>query len=209
VDKEQILRYKLDKLENQRDVYWKQRAKVNWLTKGDRNTSFFHSFASERKKHNRIKHLKLEDGSVVEGEAEMAAVVTNYFNELFTSSAGHRMNELLEHVVHRVTPEMNDMLLREFTREEVKDALNCIGDLKAPGPDGMPAIFYKWFWDIIGDRVTDEVLQVLCADDLPAEWNETNVALIPKVKKSGANERSATYKFMQCCIQACFKSPGK
>jgi hypothetical protein len=83
---------------------------------------------------------------------------------------------------------MNNMLLREFTKEEVKDALNCIGDLKAPGPDGMPAIFYKIFWDIVGERVTEEVLHVLNGGELPANWNETSVALIPKLRKPRRNE---------------------
>jgi hypothetical protein len=68
-------------------------------------------------------------------------VVTDYFNELFTSYAGNRMEELLELVIHRVTPYMNDMLMHEFSREEMKAAINCIGDLKAPRPDGMLAIF--------------------------------------------------------------------
>jgi hypothetical protein len=152
-------------------------------TKGEGELAvLFHSVATERKKHNKIKHLKNEDGTVVEGEAEMAAAVTDYFNELFTSYAGNRMEELLERVVHRVTLDMNDMLMREFSREEVKAALNCIGDLKAPRPDGMPAIFYKRFWDIVGDRVTEEVLGVLNGGDISAEWNDTYVALIPKVK---------------------------
>jgi hypothetical protein len=55
VNKEHMLRFKLDKLEEQLDLFWKQRAHVNWLTKGDRNSKYFHSYASERKRHNRIK----------------------------------------------------------------------------------------------------------------------------------------------------------
>jgi hypothetical protein len=79
----------------------------------------------------------------VKEEAEMAAVVTNYFRDLFSSNAGHRVNELLEKVTPRVTNEMNELLVREFSAEEVKAALDCIGDLKAPGLDGLPAVFYK------------------------------------------------------------------
>jgi hypothetical protein len=36
---------------------------------------------------------------VVEGEVEMAAMITQYFNEFFTSNVGSRTNELLEQVV--------------------------------------------------------------------------------------------------------------
>lgn len=43
-------------------------------------------------------------------------------------------------------------------------ALRLIGNLKAPVPDGMPALFYKEFWEDIGERVVEEVLQVLGAD---------------------------------------------
>jgi hypothetical protein len=36
-----------------------------WLTKLDRNTKFFHTAASERKRRNVIKKLKKEDGGKV------------------------------------------------------------------------------------------------------------------------------------------------
>jgi hypothetical protein len=62
-------------------------------------------------------------------------------------------------------------------------ALNGIGDLKALGPDGMPAIFFKKFWELIGNRVKSEVLQVLNGSVMPEGWNDTNVVLIPKVKE--------------------------
>jgi hypothetical protein len=62
-------------------------------------------------------------------------------------------------------------------------ALNSTGDMKAPGLDGMPSIFYKKFWDIVGSKVTMEVLQILNEGrPIPAEWNQTTIALIPKVK---------------------------
>jgi hypothetical protein len=63
----------------------------------------------------------------------------------------------------------------------VKATINSIGYLKAPGPGGMPAVFHKRFWDIVGDRVTEEILQVLNGGPLQAEWNETCAALIPKL----------------------------
>jgi exonuclease III len=186
VNKEHVLRFKLDRLEEQKDCFWKQRAHVNWLTKGDRNSKFFHSFASERRRNNRIKKLKNAAGVAVEGEEEMAAVITNYFQNLFTSNVGDRIEELLIHVIPRVTEEMNANLLKEFTEAEVVDALENIGDLKAPGPDGMPSIFYKKHWEFVGPHVIKEVLGVLNGGEIPENWNDTWVTLIPKVKNPEA-----------------------
>ncbi|KAK1664363.1 hypothetical protein QYE76_052522 [Lolium multiflorum] len=68
----------------------------------------------------------------------------------------NNMDEILDHIDPRVTPMMNELLCKEFTPEEVKDALESIGDLKAPGLDGMPSIFYKKYWDIVGTQVIEE-----------------------------------------------------
>ena len=66
---------------------------------------------------------------------------------------------------------MNDFLQREVTDEEIKSALDCMGDLKAPGVDGMPALFYKQFWDIVGADVTKEVKSMLAGGPY-ASWLE-------------------------------------
>jgi hypothetical protein len=77
---------------------------------------------------------------------------------------------------------MNEMLVQEYSDEEIKRALDCMGDLKAPGPDGMPALFYKKFWEITGKDVVKEVKTLLNGGgEMPEGWNETVVVLIPKV----------------------------
>ena len=83
----------------------------------------------------------------------------------------------------RVTDAMNDDLTRDYTEEEIKAALDSMGDLKAPGPGGMPALFYKKFWNIVGKDVVKEVTEVLNGGPMPGSWNETVVVLIPKVQK--------------------------
>ena len=73
-------------------------------------------------------------------------LITNYFLPLFSSSVApgrERLQQLLDAVQPSVTPEMNDLLVDDFTPEEVKSALDAIGDLKAQGPDGMPGCFLQ------------------------------------------------------------------
>lgn len=81
----------------------------------------------------------------------------------------------------RVTHDMNLSLLREFSDEEIKKALQDIGDLKAPGADGMSSLFYKQYWEVVGNDVIREVRSFLAGGAISEGWNETVVVLIPKV----------------------------
>jgi hypothetical protein len=44
----------IELLLEQEEIYWLQRYRANWLQHGDRNTSFFHNFASTRRMKNYI-----------------------------------------------------------------------------------------------------------------------------------------------------------
>ena len=172
------MRYKLERMQDQHDIYWRQRAHNTWLTKGDRNTSFFHAFASKRRRKNWISKLKDDNGDTVEGE-QLKNFIANQYRYLFSSRVG-QMDEVLSCVDPRVTQDMNETLMMPFTGEEVWKALESIGDLKAPGADGMPSIFYKKFGSLVGDRVKQEVLAVLNGGPMPRRWNDTIIVLIPK-----------------------------
>ena len=89
-----------------------------WLEKGDRNSKFFHQFASESRRTNKIKKLVTEEGGVVTEEGEMQALVSGYYKILFESRAGDRLDELLQHVLVKVPGEMKQALCREISTME-------------------------------------------------------------------------------------------
>ena len=86
-----------------------------------------------------------DEGVRHEDNEEMGSLIKDYFYTLFTSEVQEVEEGVLADVDRRVTDEMNETLLAPFTKEEVKKALFSIGDLKAPGPDGIHAIFFKRF----------------------------------------------------------------
>lgn len=54
----------LERIHEQEDLRWKQRAKQTWYQKGDRNTPYFHAWASQRQRKDRIDSILDENGSV-------------------------------------------------------------------------------------------------------------------------------------------------
>lgn len=61
----------------------------------------------------------------------------------------------------KVTPEMNDYLEEPFTLEDITSALSYMYPTKAPGPDGLPVVFFQKHWQIVGSRVTKTCLHIL------------------------------------------------
>lgn len=55
-------------------------------------------------------------------------------------------------VNNNISAEEMEQLQRVPTEEEIYTTLKHIGDLRAPGPDGYPAIFFKRCWHIVGNE---------------------------------------------------------
>ena len=79
----------------------------------------------------------------MEGNDNLNPIIVDYFWHLFTSEIDVVDPDFLDKVTPRVTNEMNEKLLAPFGVEDVKRVVFSIGDLKAPGPDGLHALFYK------------------------------------------------------------------
>lgn len=131
----------LELLLEQEEIVWVQRARANWLKHGDKNTNFFQHYASSRRKRNWVRGLVDDHGIKHEDNDKMKEMVKEYFGNLFTSEVNHVDQSALSVVHCKVTTDMNHLLMAPFDREEVRKALFSIGDLKAPGPDGLHAIF--------------------------------------------------------------------
>ncbi|KAL0449699.1 UNVERIFIED_CONTAM: hypothetical protein Slati_1526300 [Sesamum latifolium] len=115
------LRDSLENLAINEEILWKQRAKALWLQAGDRNKSFFHAKANERRVRKEIQTIKDANGTKVGDKDGVQRVILDYFRSIFSST--RPSNEALETVLScleaRVTIAMNEVLLQPFTSEEV------------------------------------------------------------------------------------------
>ena len=136
------------------EMMWLQRSRITWLKEGERNTAYLHRRAVWRARCNFIQRLRRENGMWCTVPSEMERMATSYFKEVYTKDPTLSPGEVLRGIAPKVTEAMNDKLCSPFSEEEVSTALIQIGPIKAPGTDGLHAIFFKCFWHIVRDELT-------------------------------------------------------
>ena len=149
---------------------------------GDKNTKYFHNKATQRCRQNKISGIINLNGVWVTQPDLIANSFTNYYQGLFTSSNPVMEKATLNPIPKLITEEMNALLSQEFMDWEVQIALKQMTLLKAPGPDGMPPLFYQNYWSLVGCDVTKIIFSYLNTATLPHPLNHTFITLIPKIK---------------------------
>lgn len=135
----------LEEWELREEIYWKQKARIDWLQAGDRNTKFFHNTVKDRRKGSVLNSLMTAEGILLSSHREIALEATRFFGSLFSEdSVLARAEEdlILACIPSLVTPEMNEALIKPITLPEIELVVFGMKKGKAPGPDGFPIEFF-------------------------------------------------------------------
>ncbi|KAA3489415.1 reverse transcriptase [Gossypium australe] len=177
-----LARGKLGHLYDVEEKYWMQRARIQWLKEGDRNTRYFHVRATSRQKKNSIERLKYSNGEWHEDKSEICNVAWNYFNNLFKSTIDPNEDVDLQFIPICITDSMNRDLDKEFTDAKILTAFNQMDPRKAPGIDGLPGSFFKDHWQTVGKDVLRFCHDILRETNNIHNINETLLIMIPKIE---------------------------
>lgn len=156
---------------------WRQRAKIRWENKGDRNTRYFHSLASAKKRGNNIPALEHE-GKTVRSQKGKADIFWKIYQELMGTQSEQLplLNWSNLYGNNTVTQE----LTQPVSEEEIIKVINDWPSNKSPGPDGFTGEFYKEFQDVLLPDLHRVITRVL-EDGLTLEQlNTSYIVLIPK-----------------------------
>lgn len=153
----QIAQAELRRCLHLEEIYWGQKARVNWLQLGDRNTKFYHLHVKQRRSRMAIHRLKIDTGVWCEEESVLKDKAVEFFQSQFTSVEHHIKPEVVEHIPCLISVEDNKKLDVMPEEEEIKNVVHSLSPDSAPGPDGYTGKFFTSCWDIISADVIQAV----------------------------------------------------
>ena len=112
--------------------------------------------------------------------------IQRYFLENFSTLYNSSQPQFPENLKNLIQPCVSDQenleLCRVLFRDEIKKVVFGMKALKAPSLDGFPPLFYKHYWDTVGDQLVLVVQSFFRNSWLLKDFNKTFISLIPKKK---------------------------
>ena len=161
------------------------RARCRWHNEGEKNTKYFLNLEKRHYKQGVISQLKLDDENFVTTDKEILSECETFYKLLYSSKNGSQ-NERTNNFFFGLQTEKKLNLTEQesceglLTKGECLIALKNMECNKTPGSDGLPAEFYKVFWNDIADFFLKSINQAYHAGQLSVTQRRGIIKLIPK-----------------------------
>ena len=159
------------------------RCKARWYNEGERNTKYFLNLEKRHYKLNTINQLQIKENEFVTNDAEILAECETFYKTLYTSQGNTIApdNEFFQ-LENDTFLDYNDSTCCEglLTEKECLEALKDMASEKTPGTDGLPAEFYKTFWDDLSSILITALNYAYNKGTLSVSQRRGIIKLIPK-----------------------------
>ena len=151
---------------------------------GEKPNKYF--FNMEKKNYNKkvIKELKRPDGKITVNDHEIMSDIETFYKNLYTSNVetnSDAFNGFIDNLSFAKLSNEDKMSLEgEITREECKNILKTFQNGKSPGEDGYTAEFYKQFFSLLGQDLTDSLNAAFESGEMSVSQRRGVITLIPK-----------------------------
>lgn len=104
------------------EMFWKQKARIKWLTEGDHNTKLFQAAVKDRRVRSTITRIKDSNGSWIDDPAALQAHALDFFSTLLTEEPSQTddavTDDILRYIPTLVSESDNASLLRPVGLED-------------------------------------------------------------------------------------------
>jgi hypothetical protein len=150
----------------------------------------------------RIECIRGPNGMVTE-TPDILRVAADYYKNLFRweSKGAISLDDQFCESSEMVSPAENAELVAPFLDQEIKSVVFDSYAEGAPGPDGLPFLFYQKFWDIIKDDLIS-LVQAFHGGNLNLfRLNFATLTLIPKIDNASEMKNYRPISLLNCSFK--------
>ena len=163
----------------------KDQSRATEFQRSEKVTIYHHEIHQKIIKKSAILKLDTPVG-LLEGHDKCSEYLESQVKDLLLNDAQLdpiAQEKLLEEVMPCFTEADNAMFRTPPSKKDVKETVDASNVHAAPGNDGIPSLFYKVCWDIIGDPLTEVMLEIFRGKPLPPSLRSSLMVFGSKPKK--------------------------
>lgn len=162
-------------------------ARARWYEYGEKSTKYFLSLEKRNYTRKHIRKLCLS-GVITKNYQKILDSSSEYYKKLYSSKLNVSQSDVLD--LFLGNPNIPALSEKErlsceshITAEECVEALDTFDARKTAGNDGIPAEFYKIFWNPVGVFMTEVFNHSFVLGQMPSSQQQAVITLIDKKGK--------------------------
>ncbi|KAL9966672.1 hypothetical protein ACROYT_G024784 [Oculina patagonica] len=161
------------------------RSRINWYENGEKNSKYFLNLEKTRCGKTAVRRLYDSTGKITVNPKSIINELRDFYQNLYSNNDSEEGEEFaFDFLENPNIPTLNDNSSMSceglLTRAECFEALNKFPNGKTPGNDGLTAEFYKTFWYLLGQQLTDSLNYSFEHGELSTSQKQAIIKLIDK-----------------------------
>ena len=161
------------------------RSRMQWLSEGEKPTSYFCKLESKQFTEKTIRKLQINNGAILTDQKQIMAKVEKFYGNLFKKKANiteksyvyDKISQAI--LLHTYKPELGDLI----SNQELGQVLKKMKNNKSPGIDGISADFIKVFWHELKFFITNAINRCYTKGILTVSMRQSIITCLPKGNK--------------------------
>nr|GEY07421.1 hypothetical protein [Tanacetum cinerariifolium] len=183
-----------------------QKAKVEWLNAGDKNSSFFHKVIKGRSR-NRVEVICDENGKSYERE-EVPLQFLKHFQQFLGNASNVSELAVNDDLFSSIfTNNEAGEMVKEVSDKEIKEAMFDIGDNRASWPNGFSSVFFKKHGILLGKMIKGalkKLVQINQSAFIPDRLIQDNILVSQEILRSYGRKNGSKRCAMKIAVQKAY-----
>lgn len=162
-----------------RSLVFRSRAKFH--SEGERSSKYYFNLEKSRYDKKVIKQIFDSQGNLETDPKNILEVQASFFEKLYAKN--HQVFFDIPPSEKKISAEESSQVDKPLSVEELAMAVGSLQNNKTPGPDGLTAEFYKYFWDKLSEPLLEALEYASKIGTLHSSARRGILALIPKKYK--------------------------